>query len=99
VHRTVQAGAWFRYNNGDPRLYNTAANAIFDMFKDLNDRGVLLDPNNIATIRALTRRPVEVVSNIQHDLCHHDTRVVGRRIHDLSITPNGDYYSTSGDVA
>ena len=99
VHRNIHDGMWPIYNNGDPLLFNKAATTIFDMFKDISDRGILRDPDNIDTIRALARRAVEIVSNIQHDLCRHGTRVVGGRIHDLSIKPNGDYYSTSGDIA
>ncbi|MCR4304664.1 MAG: hypothetical protein NUV63_10650 [Gallionella sp.] len=99
VHQAIQAGVWFQYNNGDPRLFNSAAKAILDMFKELESRGILCDATNIETIRALTTQPVEMVSNIQHGFCADRTRVVGGRIHDLAITPDGEYFSTSGDAA
>jgi hypothetical protein len=99
VHKAIHAGEWFQYNNGDPRLFNSAAKAIFDMFEELNRRGILRDANNIETIRALTSLPVEVVSNIQRGFCANGMRVVGGRIHDLAITPKGEYFSTSGDTA
>lgn len=97
VSEALQAGTWFRYNNGDPLLYNPAANAIHDMFRELQRRGILRAVDDVNTIRSLARRPVEVVSAIQRDFCINDRRVVGGRIHDLVVTPNGDYSSTSGD--
>jgi hypothetical protein len=98
VGRALQDGTWFRYNNGDPGLYNPAANAIHQMFSELAKRGILRAADDIQTLRSLTRRPVEVVSEIQHDFCAPGARVVGGRIHDLVITPAGDYSSTSGDT-
>jgi len=98
VHQAIQRGVWFQYNNGDPRLFNSAAKAIIDMFIELNSRGMLRDANNIEAIRALITQPVEMVSNIQHDFCADGTRVVGGKIHNLAINPNGEYSSTSGDT-
>jgi hypothetical protein len=97
VSAALQAGTWFRYNNGDPRLYNTAANAFHDMIIELVRRGVLRNIDDINTIRSLATRPVEIVSAIQRDFCVPGRRVVGGRIHDLAVTPTGAYSSASGD--
>lgn len=97
-HKTIHSGMWFQYNNGDTQLFNMAARAIFDMLEELNNRGILRDTNNIETMRNLTILPVKIVSNIQHDFYADGTRVVGGTIHDLAISPNGDYSSTSGDA-
>ena len=97
VSDAIIAGTWLRYNNGDPRLYNRAAGAIQDMFRELAARRILRDPNSLETLRSLARRPVQVVSEIQHDFCAPGTRVVGGRVHDLAITSTGAYSSTSGD--
>lgn len=99
VSRALRDGMWFRWNNGDPRLYNLAADAIHCMFSELAGRGVLGQPDDVETLRALTRRPVEVVSEIQRDFCGPGARLVGGRIHDLAITPAGEYSSASGDAA
>lgn len=99
VHKAIHSGIWFQYNNGDPRLFNMAAKAIFDMLEELDNRGILRDTNNIETMRNLTKLPVKIVSNIQQEFCADGTRVVGGTIHDLAITPNGDYISKSGDEA
>ncbi len=99
VSQALQAGEWLRYNNGDPQLYNGAANAIQDMLCVLASRRILREVDNIETLRSLGRRPVEVVSAIQQCFCAPGTRVVGGKIHDLLITPTGEYSSTSGDGA
>jgi hypothetical protein len=98
VANALENGRWLIYNNGDPWLYNIAANSILQMACKLQARGILRGPDDIEVLRALARRPVEVVSTIQHDFCVPDKRVVGGRIHDLAITPSGDYSSTSGDA-
>jgi hypothetical protein len=98
VHQAIQSGTLVRYNNGDPMLYNPAANAIQGMFVELNRRRILRNANDIEVLRSLGRRPVEVVSEIQRDFCAPGTRVVGGKVHDLAVTPTGDYSSTSGDI-
>jgi len=98
VWQAFQDGAWLRFNNGDPRLYNLAANVIFQMADELKARGILRQTDDVETLRSLTRRPVEVVSEIQRDFCAPDTRVVGGKVHDLVVTPSGHYSSTSGDA-
>jgi len=97
VSRYLQAGGWFIYNNGDPELFNPAANSILHMFRTLSKRGILRGADDIGSLGSLTRRPIEVVSAIQHDFCASGTRVVGGKIHDLAITPTGIHSSTSGD--
>lgn len=97
VSTALYAGTWFRYNNGDPCLYNTAANAFHDMTIELARGGILRNVDDINTIRSLAMRPVEIVSALQRDFCVPGTRVVGGRIHDLAVTPAGGYSSRSGD--
>lgn len=93
----LQPGAMLMYNNGDPRLFNSAANAMFGMFRELGRRGKLANPNRIETYCAIARRPIEVVSSAQQDFCSEGSRIAGGKPHDLAITPNGDYASTTGD--
>lgn len=97
VHATLQDGRMLIFNNGDPVLFNPAANAIFGMMSELLRRGSLANSNQVATYRRLARRPIEVVSNVQRDFCRSGARAVGGRPHDLAITPNGEYSSDSGD--
>jgi hypothetical protein len=97
VYKFLRDGKILWYNNGDPALYNPAAHALFTMFQQLANRGVLCDPNTIETWIALTRRPVEIVSEAQRDFCPEGHRLVGGKPHDLAVTPNGEYVSTTGD--
>ena len=93
-----QSGEMLIYNNGDPVLFNNAANAVLGMFRELAARGSLAQPGNVMTYLAMARRPIEVVSEAQHDFCRERARVVGDKPHDLAITPKGEYISTTGDA-
>lgn len=84
----------FRYNNGDPSLYNPPANAIQGMLTTMAERR-WLKALGVSEAIQLARRPVEVVSEIQRDFCRADRRIVGGKIHDLAITPGGRYASSS----
>jgi hypothetical protein len=99
VHQYLQQrGGMFVYNNGDPVMFNTAADAVLGMFRVLAERGSLTEPEKVETYLAIARRPIEVVSRAQLDFCREGARVVGGKPHDLAITPNGEYISTTGDV-
>lgn len=87
---------WF--NNGDPLLFNPAANAIFSAFMTLKNRDSLKQPFGPKECRDLARRPVEIVKNVQKDFCSDGKKVVGGKVHDLSITPKGVYESGTGDT-
>lgn len=96
VREALRAGTIFGYNNGDPELFNPIANAIFQDFRTLSGRGVLLDATSKESHCALARRPVEVVSQLVRDFAREDTRMVGGKTHDLCILSNGEYWSTTG---
>lgn len=99
VHQHLQEGGrMLLYNNGDPALFNQAAGAILAMIRELARRGNLANAESVATYRAIARRPIEIVSRVQHDFAQEGARVVGGRPHDLAVTPNGEYSSDSGDV-
>jgi hypothetical protein len=98
VHECLQADEMLIYNNGDPIMFNAAANAIFGMFKELARRGRLAKPDRLETYLSIARRPIEVVSKAQIDFCREGTRVVGGKPHDLAITPSGEYSSSTGDI-
>lgn len=87
---------WF--NNGDPLLFNPAANALFSAFMTLKNRGSLKQPFGPKECRDLARRPVEIVKNVQRDFCSDGKKIVGGKVHDLSITPRGVYESGTGDT-
>ena len=99
VHQALQAGVMFRYNNGDPELFNPAANAILDTFRTLVQRGVLNDPSAERTHCALVRRPIEVISSLLTDFSKKGKRLIGGKLHDLCISRDGTCWSSTGDCA
>jgi hypothetical protein len=99
VHEHLhQRDGMFIYNNGNPVMFNSAANAMLGMFRALAKRGKLASAGKVHTYLAMARRPIEVVSKAYLDFCREGARVVGGKPHDLAITPNGEYLSTTGDV-
>jgi hypothetical protein len=85
------------YNNGDPRMFNPAAGAILNSIGQLAARGKLKNPRSVETYLDMARRPIEIVAAAQRDFCREGTRVVGGKPHDLAVTPQGEYYSNTGD--
>jgi hypothetical protein len=97
VYQFLQEGQILTYNNGDPILFNIVAKALHQVFRELARRGVLKSRDSIEMYCFMAKRPVEIVSELQRDFCRGDFRVVVGRIHDLAITPDGQFSSTSGD--
>lgn len=99
VNAFLQEGGLLMFNNGDPALFNAAANGLGAMFHELTRRGRIRAPNEITTYLAMARRPVEIVANSQRDFCETGVRLVGGRPHDLAVTPNAEYHSSTGDAS
>lgn len=95
----LDEGGVLIFNNGDPVLFNAAANGLGAVFRELARRGRINAPSEITTYLAMARRPVEIVASVQRDFCQAGTRLVGGRIHDVAVTPGGEYLSTTGDAA
>jgi hypothetical protein len=87
----------FRFNNGDPELFNGLADAILDSFLVISSRGSPRDPTSAPTHLSIVRRPVEVVSRLTADFLEPGGRLVGGKPHDLAVTPGGIYESSTGD--
>lgn len=98
VHEFLLQGNLLIYNNGDPVLFNPAANGMAAMFIELARRGPSRTQQDTSKILAMARRPVEIVANAQRDFCDPGKRLVGGKAHDLAITPDGGYLSTTGDA-
>jgi hypothetical protein len=97
VHKKLQEGLFFQFNNGDPGLFNPIAASVFSSFQTLANRGLVTDIDSRSTFQALVKRPVEIVSKMQMDFCRSGQRIVGGKIHDLVIAANGTFESSSGD--
>jgi hypothetical protein len=98
VNAFLQEGGLLMFNNGDPTLFNAAANGLGVMFHELARRRRIRAPNEIPTYLAMVRRPIQIVANTQQDFCETGSRLVGGRPHDLAVTPGAEYHSTTGDA-
>lgn len=97
VHRVLENDSWLRFNNGDPGLFNTVANAVQDAVLVLRQRGQLR-PLGLPEHTAVVHRSVELVARLQQEIGRPESRRVGGRIHNLAVSPTGEYFSTSGDT-
>ncbi|MDD4058907.1 MAG: hypothetical protein PHO95_08445 [Bacteroidales bacterium] len=88
-------GGTLIFNNGDPELFNPAANAIHNMFNVAMSRDVLID--DYKKYMKLTSRPIEVIKNMQKDFFKKDFVRVGGKIHHLLITNQGNFFSDTDD--
>jgi hypothetical protein len=96
VKSYLMNGGLIFFNNGDPTMFNPSAYAILDMIRTASQRRSLIDLS-AHTLCAIARLPIEVVSNVQRSFYKKGSALVGGKPHDLVITPNGDYHSTTGD--
>lgn len=85
----------FIFNNGDPALFNPAANSIHKMFRTAIERQVLKQDYN--NYMKLASRPIEMIKTIQKDFFDKDYIRIGGKIHHLLITKRGDFLSDTGD--
>ena len=87
----------FRFNNGDPALFNPVADSVLNTFATLYSRGHVHDSASARTHLSLVRRPVDVVSRLLAEIAEQGSRLIGGKPHDLAVSPTGQYESTTGD--
>lgn len=98
VHAALHnAPLMFRFNNGDPALFNPVAASIQDSVAELSRRGQLKDPSSAETHLAIARSPIDIVSKLLKELAVSGTKLVGGKLHDLAVSPGGVYKSQTGD--
>jgi hypothetical protein len=96
VHDHLQSGNVLFFNNGDPQLFTIAANGILESMRALSARAALKAGND--AWRDLAIRPIEIIADLQKSFAKDMHRIVGGRIHDLVVYPNGTTRSDSGVV-
>src|SRR5574341_700447 len=97
VKNFLKNGGLLLYNNGDPRMFNPAANAIFSMIQTASIRNTLGISNDPRAYRRIVQFPIDLVSNFQREFFKKGYQVVGGKPHNLSVTPRGTYDSDTGD--
>lgn len=95
IVRFLDSDGIFIFNNGDPALFNPAANAIHGMFRVAFERGAIKNDNK--TIMKLASKPIEMIKEMQKDFFEKEFIRVGGKIHHLLITKRGDFISNTGD--
>lgn len=95
IIRFLDNNGLFIFNNGDPALFNPAANAIHGMFRIAIERGAILNDNK--TIMKLASKPIDMIKEMQKDFFKKEFIKVGGKIHHLLITERGDFISNTGD--
>ena len=70
---------------------------ILNSYQRFKDIGFTKDIENANDLLPLIKRPIEIVSNFQRDFFKNDKRIIGGKIHDLSVGKDGIYHSNSGD--
>lgn len=95
VNEWLKSG-FMTFNNGDPIQFNPIAETVLNSAKHLAAIKKLRI-RDVEFYRSLVKRPIEIVSAMQRDFCKKGTRLVGGRIHDVTITPDGQFESKSGD--
>lgn len=98
VHQAVLNNRiMFIFNNGDPVLFNPIANSVHQTISCLLQRKQMCESLNAPKCLSLVRRPVELVSRLLSDLAEPGSRLIGGKPHDLAISPDGSFISTTGD--
>lgn len=95
IMRFLDNNGLFIFNNGDPALFNQAANAIHGMFRVAIERGAVKNDNK--TNMKLASKPIEMIKEMQKDFFKKEHIRVGGKIHHLLITERGDFVSNTGD--
>ncbi len=97
VREALQSGRWLYFNNGDPGIYNIISQGIFSIFNVYAQRKYLKDAEETETYRAIASLPIDVIKNSQERFIRKKYKSAGGTTHVLSISPNGEYQSETGD--
>lgn len=88
----------FIFNNGDPFMFNPFFNGYRKSYIIAKERG-FLDNNEIERARFLAREPIVCVVNAQKVLFRKGTKIVGGRVHDITLEKGTFQYNSSNKSA
>ncbi|MEC5127123.1 hypothetical protein VSU19_10210 [Verrucomicrobiales bacterium BCK34] len=84
-----------RFNNGDPELFSSAADAIMKMTMAIRARGKFPKGSDYDAYRLWVREPIETIKEVHRRVCPKKHRIVGGQIHDVLMLPNGEFKTSS----
>jgi len=83
------------FNNGDPETFNQVFPAIFNGYLIAKKRA---NPQkgfeSVNDTMPLVKRPLEIIKQLQTDFWPHGKKLIGGKIHDLTISNYGDFDSS-----
>lgn len=88
----------FVFCDGDPVMFNPFFNAYFKAYRTAEKRNILND-DEVERARILAREPISCVANAQRILFKGKKRVVGGRVHDITIEKYTLQYKSSSKSA
>jgi hypothetical protein len=88
----------FRFNNGDPEMFNPVADAIMQMSMALQRRGHFSTAKKTEAYRQWVREPIQAIANLQKRICKKSNRVVGGIVHDVIIDQSGNIQPSSNRI-
>lgn len=92
----LEEGGVYSVNNGDPVMFNPAANAVFAMLQELVRNRSAVYSDSPRAWQTLATLPISIVRDFQEGTYVPLSRVVGGRIHDLVIQKTGEPLTSSG---
>jgi hypothetical protein len=98
VFNYLENGGIFLFNNGDTEMFNPALRALLDIFRVAVERKQLIVPRTEKAHRRFIQRPIYLVAEIQKNYIKEGYRLVGGKIHNISITPSGNYGTDTEDI-
>jgi hypothetical protein len=97
VRNFLQADKILLYNNGDPEMFNSAFKSVNNLFNIAEERRILVSPTDAKAHRDIVSWPIDLVSKMQRYFVKPGYQIVGGKLHNLSVTPRGEYESDTGD--
>jgi|GEM_PF-693630 len=97
VRKRLSSGGMLIFNNGDTDMFNIASDAIRGIMNEAKKRNILQPRNDPKAHRELAMWPIELVAKVQKNFIKSGYQKVGGDLHNLSITPIGEYASETGD--
>lgn len=94
----LNEGKMFIFNNGDPFMFNPVFNGYRKSYRIAKERGIL-DNNEIERARFLAREPIVCVVNAQKVLFREGSKIVGGRVHDITLEKDTFNYHSSSKSA
>lgn len=98
VMQYLEEGGVFFFNNGSTKWVNLALTGILQAFDVAAKEGKLRPIKDTIDHRKLISWPVEQVIKLQNDFFLKHAQLVGGQLHNLSISPEGNYESDTDDI-